>query len=129
MLNAYGTGRYATTSGYNWMVTLDDSLLVFDESVVGSALGHLTFNVPGTNAFIDTYVMVMNEEEVEQGSLNSTLKWSTTSSWKQNGDIYMFGGLSALDTSSQAMKNWVMLRRSTSSTQRKLFYRIRSRLS
>jgi hypothetical protein len=30
---------------------------------------------------------------VEQGSLNSTLSWSTTSSWESNGDIDLFGDL------------------------------------
>jgi len=80
---------------------MDDSLLVVDESVVGSALGHLTFKVPGENALIDTYVVVRNDEEVDQGSLNSTFRWSTSSSWKNNGDIYLFADLQALDLSSE----------------------------
>jgi hypothetical protein len=78
---------------------MDDSLLVVDESVVGSVLGHLTFEVPGENALIDTYVVVRNDEEVDQGSLNSTLRWSTSSSWKNNGDIYLFGDLQVSDFS------------------------------
>jgi hypothetical protein len=86
------------------MVTMDDSLLVFDESVVGSAVGHLTFEVPGENALIDTFVSVRNDEEAEQGSLNSTLRWSTSSSWTDNGDIYFFGDLTALDFSEEEVE-------------------------
>jgi hypothetical protein len=85
---------------------MDDSLLVVDESVVGSVLGHLTFKVPGENALIDTYVVVRNDEEVDQGSLNSTLRWSTSSSWENNGDIYLFGDLQVLELANQAYESW-----------------------
>jgi hypothetical protein len=80
------------------MVTMADSLLVVDESVVGSAVGHLTFEVPGENALIDTFVSVRNDEEAEQGSLNSTLRWSTSSSWTNNGDIYFFADIQEIDS-------------------------------
>jgi hypothetical protein len=85
---------------------MDDSLLVVDESVVGSAVGHLTLQVPGEKAFIDTYVSVRNEEEVVQGSLNSTLRWSTSSSWQNNGDIYFFGDLTVLELPTQTYESW-----------------------
>ena len=72
----------------------------------GHAAGHLSFHAPGGKALIDTYVVVRNKEEVDQGYLNSTLKWSTKSSWKRNGDIFMSGDLTARDTSSRTMKSW-----------------------
>ena len=62
--------------------------------MIGSATGHLAFKVPGGFAFIDTYVLLKNELNFDQGYLNSTLKWSTMSSWDKSGNIYFFGDLS-----------------------------------
>jgi hypothetical protein len=74
--------------------------------VVGKVVGRLTFEVPGANALIDTYVVVRNDEDVDQGSLNSTLRWSTTSNWRDNGDIFLFGDVSTLKTTSQTFRSW-----------------------
>ncbi len=75
-------------------MTLDESLLKVDDNVAGSATGYLRFKVPGKSAFIDTYIVVKNESYIDQGYFNSTLKWSSESSWDKTGDIYMFVDLS-----------------------------------
>jgi hypothetical protein len=83
---------------------LEESTLRTSYAFSGQAFGHLTFQVPGEYALIDTYVLVKNDKEVDQGSLNSTLRWSTTSSWKSKGDIYFFGDLQALDFDEEQME-------------------------
>ncbi len=60
-------------------------------------MGHFTFDMPGDRAFVDTYVVVRNPDNVDQGLLNTTMKWSTQSNWKDNGDIYFFGDFTMLD--------------------------------
>jgi hypothetical protein len=90
-------------------VVLEESTLRTTYAVSGHAVGHLSFEVPGENALIDTFVSVRNDEEAEQGSLNSTLRWSTSSSWTNNGDIYFFGDLTALtiDTAEQETNSYL----------------------
>jgi hypothetical protein len=85
-------------------VVLEQSTLRTSYGLSGHAAGHLTLQVPGEKALIDTYVVVTNDEEVVQGSLNSTLRWSTSSSWQNNGDIYFFGDLQALDFSEEQVE-------------------------
>jgi hypothetical protein len=75
-------------------------------AVSGHAAGHLTFDVPGANSLIDTYLVVRNEEEAEQGSFNSTLKWSTASDWTNTGEIFLISELRALAVSSGEFKSW-----------------------
>jgi hypothetical protein len=85
---------------------LEQSTLRTSYTVGGHAAGYLTFNVPGALGLIDAYAVVRNDEDIDQGYLNSTLRWSTTSSWKHNGDMYLFGDLSLLKTTSQTLRSW-----------------------
>ena len=93
-------------SVYCRSVVLDESTLRTSYANDGHASGHLTFEVPGANALIDTYVVVSNGKDVDQASLNSTLRWSTTSHWTSNGDILFYGDVRALKTASQTWRSW-----------------------
>ena len=87
-------------------VTLDDSQLSFVGNVVGGAMGQFTVRIPGADGLIDAYLLVQNDQHVDQGSFNSTLKWSTESSWTKSGSIWFHGDISNLISDPVIKSEW-----------------------